>query len=105
MAYEKVKALVGKRIKIVRGTPTGHRTPGAPAYYDVSMWCAGDVPVGSTGTIVDLPGSTCLCQIEWDHGQKPKPGYAFGISAIRPEHGFEEIHDEKPDVQVPEVSQ
>jgi len=93
MSYDKVKALIGKRVKIVRGTPTGHRTPGAPAYYDVSMWCAGDVPVGSTGTIVDAP-SKCLVQVEWDHGQKPKEGYFFGLSAIRPEHGMEEITDE-----------
>lgn len=92
MAYERVKALIGKRVRVARGTIVEYDRP-AKGYHDTAMWCAGHVPVGSTGTIVDMPDSVCLVQIIWDHGQVPyKEGYAFGLSRIGGE--LEEIEGE-----------
>lgn len=73
--------LIGRRVKVVRGTI---KVMGRPSngYHDCVIWIAGDVPIGSTGRIVDYPESSVLLQIEWDHDQKPKEGYIFGLTMI-----------------------
>lgn len=91
-SYARTKALVGKRVRVKRGTIKEFDRP-AKGYHETAMWCAGHVPVGSTGTIVDFPTSPCLVQIIWDHGQRPyKSDYVFGLSRIAGE--LEEIEGE-----------
>ena len=86
--YERVKALIGKRVRVARGTRVDMRRV-SDGYHPWMIWCAGNVPVGSEGTIVDDPNSPCLVQVEWDSGQKPAKGYTFGLSSIG--YGLEEI--------------
>ena len=87
--YRHTKSLVGKRVKVIRGTRDENCLDRNGCYkqatatskrFDYSMWIAGNVPVGSTGTIVESPETTGdLCKIIWDHGQEPKDGYVFGV--------------------------
>lgn len=84
---DKVKALIGKRVRVKRGSGGW----GTFCNEESAMWCAGNVPVGSTGTIVEDPDRDHMVQIVWDHGQKPKPGYTFGLDRIS--HELEEIVD------------
>jgi len=70
------KAEIGMRVKIARGTSNGE--DGALQH---AIWIAGEVPAGSTGTVVagSLDGTL---QIVWDHGPEPKAGYEFGVGRL-----------------------
>lgn len=68
---------IGKRVKVIKQTDRCINIVGQP----VALWCAGRVPVGSTGTIVVY--SDTMDQIVWDHGQKPKDGYIFGFVSFK----------------------
>ena len=80
--------LIGKRVRVHRGTTRNFSRLSEGFHLD-AKWIAGDVPVGSTGTIVK--GHLAIPEIAWDHGQEPKEGYVFGVSSIRCE--LEEITD------------
>ena len=69
-----VSHLIGKRVRVTRAT--------IGVDDNCAWWCAGHVPVGSTGTIIEIPGNKRMGQIKWDHGQQPKTGYVFGIDEI-----------------------
>ena len=71
--------LIGSRVKVVRGTPKTIGWPTKTEYFDHVKWIAGNVPVGSTGTIVEVPNNNVIVQIVWDHDQLPKSGYVFGV--------------------------
>ena len=80
----------GKRVKLVQGTPKGSS---GSERHNVSMWCAGDIPVGAIGTVApvyvdqwntpcrnDRGHGTCnsYMQIHWDE-HNPKGDYFFAI--------------------------
>jgi len=76
--YEILK-FIGSRVKVVRGTPKTIGWSTKTEYFDHVKWIAGNVPVGSTGTIVEIPDNNVIVQIVWDHGQEPIKGYVFGV--------------------------
>lgn len=90
---------IGMRVKLIRGTVKGpyrHRGENQE-YYDYGMWCGGNVPVGSTGTVVrkrvfpeNHPNNSTMLAIDFD-GIKPKGDYFFGIGPEPLPDSFEVI--------------
>ena len=86
----KAENLIGRRVRVRRGTKV-NLARASEGYHDYAIWIAGNVPIGSTGTLVELPDSGHMVQVKWDHDQEPKPGYVFGVTSISNE--LEEIFD------------
>ena len=91
---------VGMRIKLIRGMPKYIRKP--DECYDYMGWIAGNVPVGSVGTIYkEKPMGAHNYQslaIHWD-GIEPKPNYYFGLGGQEGDPLDIEIYEEVPQDQ------
>lgn len=74
MSIDMAKLMIGHRVKLRQGTPI---ESGKPNRHMVSLWGAGDVPVGSEGVVA--PYSEHLLQVHFD-GITPKGGYVFGLT-------------------------
>lgn len=71
MSIIKLQEMVGRRVRLLTGDEDSFgRT-------DKGLWIAGDVPVGTIGTI--QPFTRYLMQIVWD-GITPKTDYVFGAT-------------------------
>ena len=70
---EGISQLEGKRVRLL----VGDRDYRTKLETDIGQWIAGDVPVGTVGTI--RPFTPILMQIVWD-GITPKVGYVFGAT-------------------------
>ena len=83
----KVNKIIGKRCIVTKGTRLGRSINRNGQYisdddYDgdyssVQMWIAGDILIGTIGTIVYYSHS--MCQIIWDDKRSPKDGYSWCI--------------------------
>ncbi len=78
---EKISELEGKRVRLVVGDKGKwfDQKEGRMVNTERSVadWIAGEVPVGTVGTI--RPFTRIVMQIVWD-GIKPKAGYVFGTT-------------------------
>ena len=83
-----MKNIIGKRVIVAKGTRldrcidgNGHYKPEneQTTRSEFQMWIAGDVPVGSTGTVIE---GEYMPQIKWDDNRQPKEGYTFGITSL-----------------------
>jgi hypothetical protein len=74
----------GLRVVMARGFYDGGRDP--KRYRDYGLWSAGQVPLGTLGTVRPKPAEfrhgPPWC-IEWD-GLTPKPGRYFGAYELPP---------------------
>lgn len=70
---EEISQLEGKRVRLL----VGDRDYKNKLETGIGQWIAGDVPVGTIGTI--RPFTPILMQIVWD-GIIPKAGYVFGAT-------------------------
>lgn len=72
-------AVPGMRIKLIRGEQNYY---GQGKHSEFGEWIAGQIPVGSTGTVqIQNDKHKPLCII-WDHNPTPKAGYYWGIYTI-----------------------
>lgn len=76
----KVKPVVGMRVRVFQG----ERNWNGPGKHHINaVWIAGEVPVGTEGTIyvekIDGNEKRPMFAVKFD-GIEPKPGYFFGMS-------------------------
>lgn len=107
-SYKQLSQLVGRRVEVRKGDRIGPHldSKGKPLsdedhkgeYEDHLTWFAGQVPVGTRGTVISMHGNTHLAIISWD-GIDPMHGVIFGLGKYDLDSGSVVVLDEEQGIE------